>query len=75
MKEDCIMGLEEAKRVAHERAVEEGYDQLIFRNKKNKYDIKRITKKDKTRPSKLIGFVRLFYKDHKLYSKFMEVTE
>lgn len=64
------MSLEEAKLAAHERAIEEGYDQLIFINKKKHYDIKRITKKDKTRPSKLVGFVRLFYKDHKLYSKY-----
>ena len=69
------MGLEEAIDAAVERAIEEGYDQLIFINKKRKYDIKRITKKDKTRPSKLVGFVRLFYRDHKLYSKYMEVTE
>lgn len=67
------MSLEEAKQAAHEKAVEEGYDQLIFRNKKNGYGIKRSTKADKTRPVKLVGFVRLFYKDHKLYSKFMEV--
>ena len=69
------MGLEEAIDAAVERAIEEGYDQLIFINKKRKYDIKRITKKDKTRPSKLVGFVRLFYRDHKLSSKYMEVTE
>lgn len=66
------MSLEEAKVAAHEKAIEEGYDQLIFRNKKKSYGIKRITKADKTRPSKLVGFVRLCYKDHKLYSKYIE---
>ena len=65
------MSLEEAKKAAHEKAIAEGYDQLIFLNKKRQYDIKRATKIDKTRPSKLVGFVRLCYKDHKLYSKYI----
>ena len=64
------MSLEEAKVVAHEKAIEEGYDQLIFMNKKRHYDIKRSTKADRTRPSKLVGFVRLYYKDHKLFTRF-----
>jgi hypothetical protein len=68
------MSLEEAKVVAHEKAINEGYDQLIFLNKKRKYDIKRITKKDNTRPSKLVGFVRIFYKDHQLFTRYMEVN-
>ena len=68
------MSLEEAKVAAHNKAVEEGYDMLIFKNKKGKYDIKRITKTDKTRPSKLVGFVRLCYKDRQLYSIYKEAT-
>ncbi len=65
------MSLEEAKVAAQEKAIEEGYDQLIFLNKKRKYDIKRATKVDRTRPSKLVGFVRLYYKDHKLFTKYI----
>lgn len=69
------MSLDEAKREARDRALEEGYDQLIFINKKRKYDIKRITKVDRTRPSKLVGFVKLFYKEHKLYTLYFDAKE
>lgn len=64
--------LEQAIEYAQQRAIEEGYDQLIFRNKKKGYGVKRVTKD--VRPIKLVGFVRLFYKDHTLYSKYMEAT-
>lgn len=64
--------LEQAIEYAQQKAIEEGYDMLIFRNKKKGYGVKRITKD--VRPVKLVGFVRLFYKDHILYSKFMEAT-
>lgn len=64
--------LEQAIEAAQKKAIEEGYDMLIFRNKKKGYGIKRITKD--VRPVKLVGFVRLFYKDHQLYSKYMEAT-
>lgn len=69
------MTLEEAKKMASEKAITEGYDQLIFRNKKNSYGVKRSTKAEKTRPIKLVGFVRVFYKDHKLFTRYFNEKE
>ncbi len=67
------MDFEQAKEAAYAKAIEEGYDQLIFLNKKRKYDIKRATKAGKTRPSKLVCYVRLFYKDHTLIPRVMDI--
>ena len=66
------MTLEEAKVAASEKAINEGYDQLIFCNKKKSFDIKRSTRDKNTRPKKLVGYVRLFYKDHKLFTRYFE---
>lgn len=67
-----LVTIEQAIDYAQQKAIEEGYDMLIFRNKKKGFGVKRITKD--IRPIKLVGFVRLCYKDHQLYSKYMEAT-
>lgn len=67
------MNLEDAKLKAAEKAIEEGYDQFIFLNKKKKYDFKRLTKVKNARPSKVVCYVRLFYKEHQLIPRVVEV--
>ncbi len=67
------MSLEDAKLKAAEKAVEEGYDQFIFLNKKKKYDFKRLTKVKNARPSKVVCYVRLFYKEHQLIPRIVEI--
>ena len=64
-----MRSLEEAKEFASIKAMDEGYDQLIFLAKNKKYDIRRATKTDKMRPSKIVCYVRLFYKDHTLFTR------
>ena len=67
------MNFEEAKEKAFSKAIEEGYDQLIFLNKKKKYDIRRITKLKNMRSNKVVCLVRLFYKEHNLVPRIVEL--
>ena len=61
------MGTErEAWELAERKALTEGYDQVIFVNRNNKYIVGRTTNYRYISPNKLIGYVRLFYKDKML---------
>ena len=61
------MGTErEAWELAEKKALEEGYDQVIFKTKNKKYIVGRTTKFRRLNPRKIIGWVRLTYKDNTL---------
>lgn len=60
---------EETKRKAIQKAVSEGYDQVIFRSKNKKLHIVRTTQKISS--DRIIGYIRLCYKDNELIPKFI----
>lgn len=61
------MGTErEAWELAERLALETGFDQIIFKNRNKKYIVGRTTRYTYVKPSKIIGYMRLFYRDNKL---------
>ena len=61
------MGTErEAWELAEKKALTEGYDQVIFKNRNKKFIVGRTTNYRHISPDKLVGYVRLTYKDNML---------
>ncbi len=67
------MTIEEVRKTAGEKAVTEGYDQVIFKNRKGEYDFKRSTSSKNIKPKKVICYIRLFYKDGVLEPRICEM--
>ena len=55
--------IEEIKRKAGEKAISEGFDQVIFRTRRGKFDYRRSSESRTMKPGRIICYIRLFYKD------------
>lgn len=60
---------EETISKAIDKAVKEGYDQVIFKSKNKKFSVVRTTQH--INPNRVVGYVRLFYKDNELIPKYI----
>lgn len=64
----------EAWELAEKKALTEGYDQVIFKNRNNKYIVGRTTNYKRLSLNKIVGYMRLTYKDNTLGVKRMGVA-
>lgn len=68
------MGTErEAWELAEKIALETGFDQIIFKNRNSKYIVGKTSKYRTINPKKVVGYMRLTYKD-KILSARAEVA-
>ena len=56
---------------AEQKAMREGYDQVIFKNRHNGYEIRRTTN-CRVKKSKIVGYMRLIYRDNRLSTRLEE---
>lgn len=56
----------EAWELAERIALETGYDQIIFKNKNSNYIVGKTSKYRTISPKKVVGYMRLYYKDNTL---------
>lgn len=60
---------EETMQKAIDKAIREGYDQVIFQSHSKKLSIVRTTQN--INPNRVIGYIRLCYKDNELIPKYI----
>lgn len=67
----ATLNMNEIYQLAEKKAIREGYDQIIFRTKRNGYEVKRTTSCN-VKKSKIIGYIRLIYRDNMLSTRLEE---
>ena len=67
----AALKIDDILQTATQKAIKEGYDQVIFKNRKNGYEVRRTTN-CKVKKNKIIGYMRLIYKDNMLSTRLEE---
>lgn len=61
--------IETTKQYAATKALQDGFDQVIYKDGKSHYSYRRTTKASNVQKGKIICYIRLFYKDGQLETR------
>ena len=67
----AALKMDDILQTATQKAIREGYDQVIFKNRHNGYEVRRTTN-CRVKKNKIVGYMRLIYRDNILSTRLEE---